>query len=127
MVALDVKTANSIEYVPIHSVRSHSVAVVTQAHNARRTTSSLPTSTFPRPHLIAAVVMQILQTATTLAVVVLYETREANEIGLHCLHTSLVFSEAFKKLNPVFRRPISGYAAHSDIKGCSPDPIRPEG
>ena len=89
-VALDVITANSIEYVPIHSVRSHSVAVVTQAHNARRTTSSLPTSTFPRPHLIAAVVMQISQTATTLAVVVLYETREANEIGLHCLHTSLV-------------------------------------
>ena len=35
--------------------------------------------------------------------VVLYETRETNEIGLHCLHTSLVFSEAFKKQNSVFR------------------------
>ena len=35
--------------------------------------------------------------------VVLYKTREAIEIGLHCVHTSLVFSEAFKKLNPVFR------------------------
>ena len=52
---------------------------------------------------MAAVDMQISQTATTLAVVVLYETREAIEIELHCVHTSLVFSEAFKKLNPVFR------------------------
>ncbi len=37
-VALDVKkqqTANSTEYVRIHSVRSHSVSVVTRAHNAR--------------------------------------------------------------------------------------------
>ena len=37
-VALDVKkqqTANSTEYVRIHPVRSHSVSVVTRAHNAR--------------------------------------------------------------------------------------------
>ena len=69
-VALDVETANSIEYVRIHvhSVRSHSVAVVTQVHNARRTTSSLSTSTFQRPHLIAAVDMQISETATNRAV-----------------------------------------------------------
>ena len=57
--------------------------------------------------------------------VVLYETREAIEIGLHCVYTSLIFSEAFKKLNPVFRKPISGYAAHNDIKGRTPDPISP--
>ena len=57
-VALDVKTANSIESVRIHSVQSHSVAAV-----------SRPTSTFPRPHLIAAVDKQILQTATTRVVV----------------------------------------------------------
>ena len=76
-VALDVKTANSIEYVLIHSVRSHSVAVVTQAHNARRTTLNLPTSMFPRLHLIAAVDMQISQTATTLAVVFeLFSTKQ---------------------------------------------------
>ena len=68
-VALDAETANSIEYVRIHLVHSHSVAVVTQAHNARRTTSRLPTSMFSRPHLIAAVDMQISQTATTRAVV----------------------------------------------------------
>ena len=78
-VALDVKTANSIEYVRSHSVRSHSVAVVTQAHNARRTTSSLSTSTFPRPHLIAAIDMQITQTVTTLAVVFeLFSTKQEN-------------------------------------------------
>ena len=52
-----------------HSVRAQSVAVVTQAHNARRAMSSLPTSTFPRSHLIAAVDIHISQTATTLAVV----------------------------------------------------------
>ena len=76
-IVLDVKTANSIEYVRIHSVRSHSVAVVTEAHYARRRTSSLPTSTFPRLHLIAAVDMQISQTATTVAVVFeLFSTKQ---------------------------------------------------
>ena len=103
VVALDVKTANSIEYVRIHSVRSHSVAVVTQAHHARRTTSSLPTSTFPRPPLIAAVDFTNSNDSSCSVPVVLYETREANEIGLHCLYTSLVFSEACKTPNPVFR------------------------
>ena len=64
----------------------------------------------------------------TLAVVFeLFSTKQEKliEIGLYCLHSSLVFSEAFKKPNPVFRQPISGYAAHSGSKGCSPDPISP--
>ena len=76
-VALDVKASNSIKYVRIHSVRSHSVAVVTQVHNAKRTTSSLSTSAFPRSHLVAAEDMQISQTATTLAVVFeLFSTKQ---------------------------------------------------
>ena len=109
-VALDVKkqqTANSTEYFRIHPVRSHSVSVVTRAHN----TGSYDvdhgcTSTFRRPRLIAAVNMQISQTATTVAVVFeLFSTKQEKliEIGWHCVHTSLVFSEAFKKQNPVFR------------------------
>ena len=128
-VALDLKTANSIDYVRIHSLRSHSVPVVTQVHNAKRRTSSLPTSKFPWPHSIAAVDVLISQTAATRAScclrVVLFETREANEIQFQCLHTNLVFSKTFNKLNPVFRKPISVYAAHSDIKACSSDPISP--
>ena len=75
-VALDVKTANSMEYVRIHSVRSHSVSVVTRAHNTTRKMSAGSTSTFPWSILIVAVDMRISQTATTLAV--LYKTREAN-------------------------------------------------
>ena len=58
------------------------------------------------PRLMAAVNMQISQTATTLAAVFeLFSTKQEKliEIGLHCVHTSLVFSEAFKKQNPVFR------------------------
>ena len=46
------------------------------------------------------------QTATTVAVVFeLFSTKQEKliEIELHCVHTSLVFSEAFKKQNPVFR------------------------
>ena len=63
-------------------------------------------STFLWPHLIAAVEMQISQTGTTLAVVFeLFSTKQEKllEIGLHCVHTNLVFSEAFKKPNLVFR------------------------
>ena len=43
------------------------------------------------------------------------------------MHTSLVFSEAFKKQNPVFldSRFLATRPAHSDIKGRSPDPISP--
>ena len=64
---------------------------------------SLSTSTFPQPRF--AVDMQISQTATTLAVVFeLFSSKQDKliEMGLHCVHTNLVFSEAFKKLNPVY-------------------------
>ena len=44
--------------------------------------------------------MQISQTATSLAVV--FELLVI-KIGLYCVHTSLVFSEAFKEPNLVFR------------------------
>ena len=35
----------------------------------------------------------------------LFSTKQEKliEIGLHCMHTGLVFNEAFKKQNPVFR------------------------
>ena len=99
-VALDVKTANSIEYVLIHSVRSHSVVVVTQAHNARFDVN-VPTVTFNCCCRHADFTNSNDSSCSLRAV--LYETREANEIGLHCLHTSLVFSEAFKKSKPVHR------------------------
>ena len=60
----------------------------------------------PLPCLNAAVHIQTSQTATTLAVVFeLFSTKQEKliKIGLHCLHTNLVFSEVFKKPNPVFR------------------------
>ena len=56
-------------------------------------------STFPRLRLIVAVDMQISQTATTLAVVFeLFSTKQEKliKIKLHCLHTSLVFSEVLR-------------------------------
>ena len=62
--------------------------------------------TFLRPHFIAAVDMQISQTAMTLAVVFrLFSTKQEKllEIRFYCLHTSLVDSKAFKKPNLVFR------------------------
>ena len=85
-VALDVK--NSTEYVRIHPVCSHSVSVVTRAHNARSyDVNHGCTSTFTRLRLIAAVNMQISQTATTLAVVFeLFSTKQEKliEIGFFC-------------------------------------------
>ena len=65
---------------------------------------SLSKSTFPQPRF--AVDMQISQTVTTLAVVFeLFSSKQEIriEICLHGVHTNLVFSEAFKKLNPVYR------------------------
>ena len=59
-----------------------------------------------RLHLIVAVDMQISQTAMTLAVVFeLFSTKQEKPIviGLHCVHTILIFSEAFNKPNLVFR------------------------
>ena len=103
--------------IALHRTRSHSVSVVTRAYNATYEVDHhdmadclrdgrLSTSTFPQPRLIIAVDMQISQTATTVAVVFeLFSTKQDKliEIGLHCLHTSLVFSEVFKKPNPGFR------------------------
>ena len=67
--------------VPIPSSFRNSVSVVT----CRRTTSSLPTSTFPRPHLIAAVDIQISQTVTTRAVVFeLFSTKQAKLMREDC-------------------------------------------
>ena len=115
-VALDVKkqqTANSTEYVRIQPVRSHSVSVVTREHNTRSydvdhdCMKSKPVDV----NVPAAALNRCCKHAdftnsndsSCSLRVVLYETREAKEIGLHCVHTSLVFSEAFKKQNPVFR------------------------
>ena len=101
-----------IEYVRIHPIRSQSVFVVTRTHNdADHMTDclgdgSLSMLAFPWPCLIAAVDMHISQTATTLAVVFeLFSTKQEKliEVRLHCMHINLVFSEAFKKPNPVFR------------------------
>ena len=107
------KTANSTEYVRIHPARSHSVSVVTRAHNARSydvdhgcmkskpVDVNVPAAAFNRCCRHADFTNS--NDSSCSLRVVLYETREAIEIGLHCVHTSLVFSEAFKKLNPVFR------------------------
>ena len=115
-VALDVKkqqTANSTEYIRIHPVRSHSVSIVTRAHNARSydvdhgcmkskpVDVNVPAAAFNRCRRHADFTNS--NDSSCSLPVVLYETREAIEIGLHCVHTSLVFSEAFKKLNPIFR------------------------
>ena len=109
-VALDVKKkANSKQ----HRVRSHSVSVVTRAHNARSydvdhgcmkskpVDVNVSATAFNRCCRHAHFTNS--NDSSCSLRVVLYETREANEIGLHCVHTSLVFSEAFKKQNPVFR------------------------
>ena len=107
------RTANSTEYVRIHPVRSHSVSVVTRAHNARSydvdhgcmkskpVDVNVPAAAFNRCCRHADFTNS--NDSSCSLRVVLYETSEAIEIGLHCVHTSLVFSEAFKKLNPVFR------------------------
>ena len=107
------KTANGTEYVRIHPVRSHSVSVVTRAHNARLydvdhgcmkskpVDVNVPAAAFNRCCRHGDFTNS--NDSSCSLRVVLYETREAIEIGLHCVHTSLVFSEAFKKLNPVFR------------------------
>ena len=115
-VVLNVKkqqTANSTEYVRIHPVRSHLVSVVTRAHNARsydvdhgcmksKTVDvNLPAAAFNRCCKHADFTNS--NDSSCSLRVVLYETREANEIGLHYVHTSLVFSAVFKKQNPVFR------------------------
>ena len=117
-VALDVKiqrTANSTEYVRIHPVRSHSVSVVTRAHTtyarsynvdhvcmkSKPVDVNVPAAAFNRCCRHADFTNS--NDSSCSLRVVFCETREGNEIGLHCLHTSLVFSEAFKKQNPVFR------------------------
>ena len=112
-VALDVKNSKRTEYVRIHPVRSHSVSVVTREHNARSydvdhgcmkskpVDVNVPAAAFNRCCRHADFTNS--NDSSSSLRVVLYETREAIEIGLHCVHTSLVFSEAFKKLNPVFR------------------------
>ena len=135
-VAVDVKkqqTANSTEYVCIHPVCSYSVSVVTRAHNARSydvdhvcmkskpVDVNVPVATFNR----CCKHTDFTNSNDSKAVVFELFSTKLIEIGLHCVHTSLIFNEAFKKQNPVFRYPISGYTAHSDIKGRSPDPISP--
>ena len=77
-------------------------------HNARRQSSIMmkPVDVNIPPVAFAAVDMQISQTAMTLAVVLeLFSMKQDKtiEIGLHCMHTNLVFSETFKKPNPVSR------------------------
>ena len=65
----------------------------------------MSTVMFPWPRLIAAIDMQISQTATTLAVVFeLFSAKQEKviEIGLHYLQTNLVFSKTFKKPKLVF-------------------------
>ena len=116
-VALDVKkqqTANSTEYVRIHPVRLHSVSVVTRAHNARSydvdhgCMKSKPVNV----NVSAAAFNRCCKHAdftnsndSKAVVFELFSTKQEKliEIGLHCVHTSLVFREAFKKQNPVFR------------------------
>ena len=66
--------------------------------------------------------MQISHTATTLAVVFeLFSMQQEKliEIGLHCVHTNLVFSEAFKKPNSV----ISGYYSNTATSKAVHRPI----
>ena len=48
---------------------------------------------------------EITKTTTLAVVFELFSTKQGklNEIGLHCVHTNLVFSEVFKKPNLVFR------------------------
>ena len=116
-VDLDVKkqqTANSTEYVRIHPVRSHSVSVVTRAHNARSydvdhgcmkskpVDVNVPVAAFNGCCKHA----DFTNSSDSKSVVFeLFSKKQDKliEIELHCVHTSLVFSEAFKKQNPVFR------------------------
>ena len=116
-IALDVKkqqAANSTEYVRIHPVRSHSVSVVTRAHNARSQNVD-PGCMKSRPvdvNVPAAAFNRCCKHAhftnsndSKAVVFELFPTKQEKliEIGLHCVHNSLVFSEAFEKQNPVSR------------------------
>ena len=78
----------------------------------------------------AAVDKQISQTADTLAVVYeFFSTKQKKtiEIGLHFMHTNLVFTEAFKLRNQIWYldHRFSVQRQHSDFKGCPPDAFSP--
>ena len=82
-------------------------------HEIKACTSTLPWST------LVAIDMQvklISQTAMTLAVVFKLLSSKQEKIiviGLHCVHTNLVFTEAFKKPNPVFSWQILGLGGNT--------------
>ena len=59
--------------------------------------------------------------------VVLYKTREANEIGLHCVHTRLAFSEAYKNQIRSLDRQFLATRHTATSKAVHQTPLRAEG